>query len=82
MTLYKIEEHVPTKKYVFSFINFFDNVMTSKVVESTLPILTVAIQEIGGLGWDVEDSDRGINNLGDLKRYMFDCDAMFEIIEV
>lgn len=70
------------KKYVFSFINFFDNMLTSKVIESTLPILTVAIQEIGGLGWDVEDSDREINNLDDLKCFMFDCDAMFEIIEV
>lgn len=80
MTIYKIEEHVPTKKYVFSHVSLFDNVLTSKVVESTLPILTVAMLEFQGKGWDLDDED--IKNLEDLKNFAFNCEVIFEIIEI
>lgn len=36
------------KKYVFSHISFFDNILTSKVVESDLDVLTVATEEFAG----------------------------------
>lgn len=69
------------KKYVFSHISFFDNVMTSKVIESDLDELTVATKEFTGMtGFD--PSDTPINNLDDLKCFAFDCESMIEIIEV
>lgn len=69
------------KKYVFSHISFFDNIMTSKVIESDLSDLEVATQEFAGMtGFD--PSGESIQNLDDLKGFAFDCDSMIEIIEV
>jgi hypothetical protein len=68
------------KKYVFSHISFFDNVLTSKVVASDLSALEVAIQELVNQGWDL--ADEGTSDLEELKNFAFNCECMFEIIEV
>ncbi len=69
------------KKYVFSHISFFDNIMTSKVIESDLDIVSIGIKEFAGMtGFD--PSGESIQNLDDLKGFAFDCDSMIEIIEV
>lgn len=82
-----MHEHEPSetmensmKKYVFSHISLFDNVLTSKVIESTLPMLTIAMQELVCKGWELEDE--GIKTLEDLKNFAFNCECMIEIIEV
>jgi len=68
------------KKYVFSYINFFDNVLTSKVIESDLDAFHVAFKEFCDRGWDLDDED--LETLEDLKKFAFNCDTMIEIIEV
>ena len=68
------------KKYVFSHISFFDNVLTSKVILSDLDAFHVAHNEFCNMGWDLDDED--LETLEDLKNFAFNCDAMIEIIEV
>lgn len=68
------------KKYVFSFINWFDNELTLKIIESDLSAIEVAIEQLCEFGWKPEEEDR--KSLKHLKQFAFDCDAMFEIIEV
>lgn len=66
------------KKYVFSFISFMDNIMTSKIIQSEKDMLEVAIDELNLCGYDVEE----VYDIEGLKRFAFDCDSMFEIIEI
>lgn len=70
------------KKYVFSFISFHDNELTSKVIESDLDITTVALNELQAKSWDVTEDGSMSPTLEDLKNFAFNCDCMFEIIEV
>ena len=71
----------PMKKYVFSFLNFHDCDLTSKVIESDLDAFEVAYEEMTGRGGDFEDFT-DVNTIDDLKKYAFNGDCMFEIIEV
>ena len=69
------------KKYVFSYISFFDNVLTSQVITcEDLDALTVAAAALQGKGWDLRDE--GISDLEELKNFAFDCECIFEIIEI
>lgn len=66
-------------KYVFSFINLFDHVMTSTVIESEKDSFEVAKEALLGRGYDPYEESK---TLEDLKCFAFDCDSMFEIIEI
>ncbi len=70
------------KKYVFSHISFFDNIMDSKVIESDLDALQVATQEFARMTGSYPPGEENIQNLDDLKNFAFNCDSMIEIIEV
>lgn len=70
------------KTYVFSFISFFDNVMTSKIIESSEDPVTLVQEELTEKGWAMDPEGYDIDSIEDLKRFAFDCDSMFEIIEV
>lgn len=66
------------KKYVFTWIDFSDNEMTSKIILSDLDAFEVAYREMTGRGWDFTD----VNTIDDLKNSAFNSDCLFEIIEV
>lgn len=46
--------------------------------ESAKDMLEVAIDELNLCGYDVEE----VYDIEGLKRFAFDCDSMFEIIEI
>ena len=52
--------------------------MTSKIIQSEKDMLEVAIDELNLCGYDVEE----VYDIEGLKRFAFDCDSMFEIIEI
>lgn len=70
------------KKYVFSFINFHDNDLTSKVIESDLDMTAVVINELEARSWEVTGNGSMSPTIQDLKNFAFDCDSMFNIIEI
>ena len=67
------------KRYVYSYINWFDHDLVSKIIESDETMIQVAKNELNANGYEV---DSEILTLQDLKRFAFDCDSMIEIIEV
>lgn len=68
------------KKYVYSFISFHDSDLTSKVIESDLDPIAIVIKELDILGWQMGDAK--FDSIDQLKTFAFDCDSMFNIIEI
>jgi hypothetical protein len=66
-------------KYVYSYISFFDNVMTSVIIESDKTAFEIAKEQCELNDWQVYED---ITTLEALKQFAFECDFMFEIIEV
>lgn len=67
------------KKYVYGFINFFDNELKFDLITSDKSALEVAKEMFCGAGYEVyEDTD----TLDKLKALAFDCDSMLNIVEI
>ncbi len=66
------------KKYVFSWINFHENQLTSEIIDTEYSMLEVVREFLNNDGWEVQD----IQTIESLKEIAFSGDCMFEIIEI
>ncbi len=69
-----------TKSFCVSFINFFDNDLTSKVVEavSELDAALLYLEKYQNFNF----YDKIFEDLEQLKQFCFNCDCMINAIEI
>jgi hypothetical protein len=67
------------EKYIFAFINFFDNELSVEYIYSDKGPIETALDKLNSMGFEMQPLEE-YSSLADVKMDLFNADAMFELV--